>query len=893
MDSEWRSLTQMTMHPKRTRETSLGQKQLDQTQLDQIQPADPIASAPLFLEQFLQIVHQFPRSVAVRDADTALSYARLCEQAQHLAKVLLHGGVKPGDLVGVALPRNAHMSVALLGVWMAGATYVPLDPDYPSDRLAFMISHSGMTWVLTEPDIQAAVPSADSVRVLLFSSLLADAGVDVELPACQADLPAYVIYTSGSTGKPKGVTISHANLACFLASMALTPGLSRDDVFLGITTLSFDMSVPEQFLPFWVGATLVVLTRQNVTDGMALSDAIDQFGVTVMQGTPTTWRLLLANGWQGRRSMRILIGGEAVPLDLVQALLPLSAAVWNMYGPTETTVWTTCEPLSAPLTAVSIGRPLANARVYVVDERGQRLPPGVAGELWIGGYSVATGYWREPELTAQRFIADPFYPTGRLYKTGDCVRLWADGRLEFLHRMDAQVKVRGYRIELGEVEAGLLSWPEVRAATANVVDDNTGNARLVAYFVAKSGVDLHALRKHLAARLPVYMLPSHYVQLEALPLTPSGKIDRKALPPPAFPSHYNDLHYVPPVTATERALQPLWEQLLKQEPVSVEDGFFELGGHSLLAVKLIRSIHQDFGVDLPLSALFQHPNIRALAALIDAKQKAVAHPQFTAGASWQCLVPLRDVGQHAPLFCFHPVGGNVLHYQTLVARLPDEWPVYGLQAQGLDGVTRPSDNLAEMADHYLSEIIALQPSGSYWLAGGSFGGLLALEVAKRLVAQGRSVACVIMFDTLGPKQLDVAASRLEQRRYDNLLDQAAHSVWTRLRDSARYLLCRAANASGQRIPHVLRYWWVEFNNRKALEDYFSHSIARTPYQGRVAIMRLPMADHGVYSLPHLGWDGILTGEVLVRLVEGDHAKFIESAGFADALTALMRQLDLS
>lgn len=883
MDSERLPVTPMAMHPKRARETLL----------DQTQPADPIQSAPLFLVQFMQIVQQVPHSIAVRDADSSLTYARLCEQAQHLAKALLHEGVKSGDLVGVALPRNAQMSVALLGVWMAGATYVPLDPDYPSDRLAFMMAHSGMTWVLTEPDIQAALPSVDVAHVLLLSSLLAASIAEVELPACQGNLPAYVIYTSGSTGKPKGVTISHANLACFLASMAITPGLSSDDVFLGITTLSFDMSVPEQFLPFWVGATLVVLTRQNVTDGMALSNAIDQFGVTVMQGTPTTWRLLLANGWQGKRTLRILIGGEAVPLDLVQALLPLSAAVWNLYGPTETTVWTTCEPLSAPLTAVSIGRPMANARVYVVDECGQRLPPEVAGELWVGGLSVASGYWREPELTAQRFAADPFHPGGRIYKTGDCVRLWADGRLEFLHRMDAQVKVRGYRIELGEVEAGLLSWPHVRSATANVVDDNTGNAQLVAYFVAKGEVDLHALRKHLAALLPVYMLPSHYVQLEVLPLTPSGKIDRKALPPPAFPSHYNDTHYVPPTTATERALQPLWEQLLRQEPVSVDDSFFELGGHSLLAVRLFRSIHQAFGVDLPLSALFQHTTIRALAALIDAKQKNASPHQAPVETSWHCLVPLREEGRHSPLFCFHPVGGNVLHYQALVAKLPEAWPVYGLQARGLDGITPPSDNLAEMAEHYLSEIIALQPSGSYWLAGGSFGGLLALEVAKRLVAQGRSVACVIMFDTLGPKQLEVAASRLEQRRYENLLDQAAHSVWTRLRDSSRYLICRAANACGQRLPHVLRYWWVEFHNRNALEHYFSQPLARQPYSGRVAIMRLPMADSGVYSLPHLGWDGILTGEVLVRMVEGDHAKFIESAGFADALTALMRQLDLS
>lgn len=861
-----------------------------QAWLAHTQPEPDPSPPPLLVTRLLQTTIQNGCAIAIQDAHGYVTYSQLVEHGEQLARHLVSYGVRPGDLIGVALPRNCEMLEALLGIWMSGAAYIPLDPDYPAERLTFMMKHAGVSLVVTEADVLAAVPVLGAVRTLSLSSLAAVSPLYEALPEFQPNAPAYVIYTSGSTGKPKGVTISHASLACFLASMAVRPGMAREDVFLGITTLSFDMSVPELFLPWWVGAKLVVLPRQDVTDGTSLSHAITKYAVTVMQGTPTTWRLLLTSGWEGAPALRILIGGEAVPVDLIQALLPRCNTLWNMYGPTEATVWATCEPILTVPDKVTIGRPLTNTRVYVVDAAGQLLPPGVAGELWIGGESVAEGYWRDPELTSQRFTDDPFMPGKRVYKTGDCVRWWADGRLQFLQRMDAQVKVRGYRIELGDVEAAVLSWQQVRAAAVDVVDDYAGNARLVAYVVASNELDVHGLRKHLANRLPAYMLPCHYVCLEALPLTPNGKLDRKSLPPPESAPTPMDRHYVAPATATEQVLQPLWEHLLGQAPISVVDSFFELGGHSLLAVRLMQTIHHDFELDLPLAVLFGHPSIRALSGLIDAEQSRLRQLQ-TLASGWHSLVPLRQHGTHSPLFCFHPVGGNVLHYQALVSSVPEDWPIYGLQAWGLDGLSRPSMDLAEMASRYLHEIIARQPTGAYWLAGGSFGGLLAMEVARQLNEQGRQVALVLMFDTLGPRQLESADSRLELRRYENLIDQATHSVWTRLRDASKYLLCRAANACGQRIPHYLRYWWVEFHNRNALDAYFAQPRACIPYTGRVAIMRLPRAKTGVYSMPLIGWDRILTGEVIVREIVGDHAKFIESAGFAEALKTLLIQLD--
>ncbi|HLM68076.1 MAG TPA: non-ribosomal peptide synthetase, partial [Longimicrobium sp.] len=434
---------------------------------------------------------------------------------------------------------------------------------------------------------------------------------------------AYLIYTSGSTGRPKAVEVEHGSLGSLLASVAHAPGMTADDVTLAVTTISFDVSVPELFLPLVTGARIVVAGRDEVVDGPALARIIDREGVTVMQATPATWRLLVQTGWKGAPRLRAIATGEALTAELAESLLQRAGEVWNLYGPTEITVWATAHRVAEPGAGlVSIGRPMANVRAYVLDERLRPVPAGVPGELYVGGGGVARGYLGRPELTAERFVADPFAGEhARMYRTGDRVRWAADGTLVFMGRLDAQVKVRGYRIELGEVESELLRHPNVAAAAATVREDEPGDPRLVAYVVAKEGDAPGGaeLRAFVRERLPEYMVPSAFVPLDSMPLTGSGKTDRKALPAPdASAVAEAAAEFVAPRNVVEDMLAEIWAEVLRREPIGVTQNFFALGGHSLLATQVLVRIGDTFEVELPIRTFFADPTVAGLAAAIEA-----------------------------------------------------------------------------------------------------------------------------------------------------------------------------------------------------------------------------------------------------------------------------------
>jgi len=568
----------------------------------------------LLHELFEAQVARTPERTAIRAGATALSYAELEARATRLAQVLRSHGVGRGERVGLCVERGAEMLAAVLGILKAGAAYVPLDPAFPQERLRFMAEDAQLALLVSTSALAGSFGLPRERQLLLD----ADAGsiaaapnthLPVDAYSAQPEDPAYVIYTSGSTGKPKGVIVPHRAVVNFLTSMARAPGLAADDVLVAVTTLSFDIAVLELQLPLTLGATVVIASRDEAMDGHALRGLLEQHRATVMQATPVTWRLLLEAGWTGGKDFKALVGGEALPKDVAEQLIARGVELWNMYGPTETTVWSTCARITDTANGIRIGKPIANTTAYVLDAHQNLCPIGVAGELCLGGAGVTLGYWRRPELTAERFIADPFSttPGATLYRTGDRARWRSDGTLEHLGRLDDQVKLRGFRIELGEIEAILAEHPDVRQAAVHLWTVKADDVRIVACCVpAKAGALAPvSLRKHLRARLPEYMIPQHFLPVEEIALLPNGKVDRRRLPTPVATESAISQHEAP-ANPVEVTIAEIWTQLIHPaRPIGRGDKFFEMGGHSLLALRALRQIENRLEASLGFNALLQ------------------------------------------------------------------------------------------------------------------------------------------------------------------------------------------------------------------------------------------------------------------------------------------------
>jgi amino acid adenylation domain-containing protein len=568
-----------------------------------------------------------PSAIAVQCGDDRLTYGELDARANQLARHLATLGVGPDVLVGICVERSVAMVVAVLGILKAGGAYVPIDPAYPAERQAYMLDNAGAPVVLSQEHLQAGLPAGDRAVVLLDRDWPAISRMPDDAPevvVSPTDL-SYVIYTSGSTGEPKGVQLPQRALANLLATMRETPGLGTQDVLLAITTLSFDIASLELLLPLICGARVVVAPTEATTDPNALIELLERSAATVMQATPTTWKMLVEAGWAGRPGLKAITGGEALTAALAGELLARGLELWNGYGPSETTIYSTRARVR-DAERIVIGRPVANTTLYVLDEAMQPVPVGVPGELWIGGIGLARGYRGRPDLTAERFVRNPFDSRGdaRIYRTGDVVRYLPDGDVEYIGRADHQVKVRGFRIELGEVEAGLRRHQGIRDAVVVAREDDTGDTTLVAYLTADTPApDASELRALLQRTLPDFMIPSAFVALAAFPLTPNGKIDRKALPAPDDTSRATG-EYVAPRTELERALAEIWQQVLTIERVGAHDDFFALGGHSLLATKLVSRVQERLRADVPLRAVFEAPTLETFAAAVERARAATS-----------------------------------------------------------------------------------------------------------------------------------------------------------------------------------------------------------------------------------------------------------------------------
>lgn len=831
----------------------------------------------------------FAGRAAVRCGDECVTYAELERASRAAARGLAVRGMGQGALVGICMRRSPDMLAATLAVLRCGAAYVPLDPAFPPQRLAWMAGHAGLAAIVAD-DLRALPETlaGSACEALEFSSLAAAGeGVAHPLPKVTGHDLAYVLYTSGSTGTPKGVRVLHRNLANFLLAMRDAPGFGPDDSICAATTLSFDIAALELYLPLLCGGCVVIAGDDEHRDPQALVRLIERTGCTVLQTTPTLLSLLLQVGsGEVLRPLKLLVGGEALPAGLASALLPRCRELWNLYGPTETTVWSCAARLEAPLDEVPLGTPVANTRIYLLDGARRPTLPGAIGEIWIGGAGVAGGYLHAPELSAERFVEDPFAGDGsRMYRTGDLGRI-RDGSLYFHGRVDEQIKLRGFRIEPGEIEAVVAEEAGVAECVALVRDVPGGDPILVLYAGSRS--DPGALRRRIQARLeehlPPYMRPHRIEVLPALPQTPNGKIDRRALPAPGpAPAAGAVNRGEPPRDAIESALCAQWERLLGQEAVRVDDNFFELGGDSMLAVRMFAELRDRQGVDLPLATLIERPTVARLAdALRTSAPKSMqagapAMPEASVRASARSgpLVELRPGASGTPVFLVHAVGGHVLNYVAMAQAMPPGRPVYGLQSPGLMEGAEPLDSIEAMAALYAQEVRRAHPQGPYVLAGGSMGGVVALEVARRLAAAGGEIALLGLFDTYGPGMpRDPAESPWRVRgawgRYRALEPERRRWLWRRI---------------GFRLGKLPALWLARLLGRRRTREFDIHAVEQANqrallkyqprhYPGEVVLFRARGNDDS--GDPTLGWRDHVDGVDVIH-IDARHDNIIEHA----------------
>jgi len=881
-------------------------RQLLKDEAGDAQSADRLVTVPAMLGEQAS---KTPDRIAVQGGDQAWSYTQLHDYADAVARSLKARGVARGDLVGIHLPRRPELLGAVLGVLRSAAAYVPLDPALPPERLRYMADRAGMRNILVWCAEETPAAIADGRDLFALRDFDPSAAPSLPLPEPAGDDPAYVIYTSGSTGQPKGVRVLHRNLSNFVVSMRMEPGMRSEDVLCAVTTFSFDIAGLELYVPLSVGARIVLASDEQHRDPAALVRLLRDSGATVLQTTPSLLRLLLDSAPPGSlQGLKLLIGGEALPRDLAERALSQCRELWNLYGPTETTIWSALHRVQHGEGPVPLGKPVAHTRIYVFDEGRQPVPEGVIGEIWIGGAGVAEGYLGDARQTAERFLPDPFAQDGsRMYRTGDLGSMQG-GELQFHGRGDDQIKLRGHRIEPGEIETVALAQPEVREAVAIARELAPGDERLMLYVATPSGSGpTDGIRDALREKLPGYMVPQYIEVLRALPKTPNGKIDRKALPWPA-----GILPAQPPTSANEsiggleQAFIDIWRDLLRVETIGLHDNFFDLGGDSLLAVRVFQRAQEITGVNLPLATLLMAPTIagqctafRAAGAREPKASAPVPAPVVESG-HWSPLVPIKPTGSKLPLFCVHAVGGNVLNYVPLAKKLDEDQPFYGLQAVGLDGLTPPLESLPAMAARYIGEIRKIQPHGPYLLSGGSMGGMIAYEMACQLRGQGEEIALLALFDTFGPgnRLFEIARAgsieRLGYRWTDRLkrlrnTGARGKMLWNalfwraqRVSDFARSQWLRR---QGKPLPHAMRYRLIELSHERA---YFAYEPQI--FDGPVVLFRAAMHPDEMNASRTLGWERVASGRIEVIDLPGSHDDLIEQPALAEGLRKVLGQV---
>jgi len=756
------------------------------------------------VEMIAMQAKRFPRKPSVVGPNATLTYAELEASSNQLARRLRASGIIRGSRIGVAVQRGTDEVLLLLAILKAGGAYVPVDLSHPAERVRIVIEDAAPQVLITSKDSALATAVRAVTEVLMLADLLATLDAFDSSPLGEAvttDQIAYVLFTSGSTGRPKGVEVLRSGFASFLRSMAHTPGLTEHDRLLAVTTTTFDIAGLELFLPLYVGATVIVIDSATATDPRLLRKRLESESVTVMQATPATWRLLIEEDWQGDEHLRILCGGEALNRDLARELLRRCSELWNLYGPTETTVWSTVERVLPHHERITIGRPIDDTQVYVLDGALRQVPLGETGELYIGGVGLAHGYLGNAELTAKQFVSSPFgHPGERIYRTGDLGRLRADGRLECLGRVDHQVKIRGHRIELGEIEAALRPAPGVKDVVVVTTTEGEEDPRLIAYFVGDC--ERATLFEVARSKLPNYMLPSAFVRLDSFPLTTSGKVDRKALPRPnAMAQEVSSGR--PPKNDTESRIAALWSELLGIRRLGADDDLFAYGATSIMVIRARARLEQEFGTKFPLQAFFETPTIEGLA-------QQIAWPQAAASGPFRGLWRIRSGDGCVPVLVVH--GDDAC--RLLATHLSPNQAIYGYIHQCADGDRMENTTVEQLAQRCHAEWLEVCGDSPCAIIGHSYGGLVAWHVARLRRLAGLPVGVLALVDTFHP----ITEHRMRQFKW-----LGPKSWWTQVRRDIVYwiTLGRAEIAFGRRrsVPIARRKWYINAQYEIAAQRY--------------------------------------------------------------------------
>ena len=845
-----------------------------------------------------------PDSVAVVCGEKTVTYRQLDLASNRLALQLGQRGLEPGRCIGVFLNRSVDLVTALIAVHKAGFAYVPLDPGHPPERLKHIIADAGLVALITDRPADARLP-LEKVAIIQLkdgAAVVSDAIQDTWNDVSAPDHLAYVIYTSGSTGQPKGVEITHRSLVNLLCAMAERPGLTWKDVLLAVTTVSFDIAALELFLPLLVGARLVVATEKDVADGSHLKRLIEHFGVTAMQATPASWRLLLEAGFRSKPGFKMLVGGEALPRELADRLLDGGGELWNMYGPTETTIWSSCAKIERDGSVITVGRPIANTQFYILDNNDEPVPPGVPGLLYIGGDGVGLCYHNKPQLTAEKFIASRF-GEGRIYSTGDLARWLSGGDIQILGRNDDQIKLRGFRIEPGEIESILILHPEVAEAVVILGEDVNGEGALRAYVAPRRGhaqdpdALIRTLRTSLGQALPGYMCPASITLLDAMPQTQNGKIDRRALPEPT-PMNIDGEEASQPLNDVERRVAGLWGAILGMKVADKRANFFELGGHSLLAVRLLVRINAEFGQRFSLATLFEAPTLVEQARLLergDAREY-----------DFRQVVRLQANGVKQPLIAINNTG----IYYTLSKRLGPNRPFTTLQLfdPSLPAESLPS-SFEEIAAGYVQLIRSVQHEGPYALLGWCVAGSLAFEIAQQLCESGQRVSQLVLVDAYAPGYL-TRLSALQR-----LLADYSHRWklialdWSRVRSRRQSLIAFLGNREFVKkllkrfspsppdlepakdvrgntpAPEVYDQWLLNYLDEAA------QRYEPRPYPGKIVLFRSAEEPSGRFLDFEMGWGPYAGCGIEVTVVDGDHFNMFQDPSATHMAREISAALD--
>jgi amino acid adenylation domain-containing protein len=845
---------------------------------------------------FEEQVDKTPNKTALQKGEKCLSYSELNKLSNRLAHFLINKGVVPGDNIGLLATRNFDMIIGMLGILKAGGAYVPIDPDYPIERQEYIYNQSLLKMVVADQNypLKAIIKEADFLLINFENQV----GLDEKNPALNVDSTqlAYTIYTSGSTGRPKGVMIEHHSAVNLVLWVNQQYSVGVNDRLLFITSMCFDLSVYDIFGMLAAGGTLVIAEQAEIQNVKQLQCMLIDYDITFWDSVPTTIDYLIRNLEQEQPDYEyaglktVFLSGDWIPVDLpdrIKKFMPQTQVI-SLGGATEGTVWSNFYPVEKTLkewNSIPYGKPIYNNFFYVLNEQLQPVPFGVTGNLYIGGVGVARGYANDQEKTDSAFITDPFNPNqgGVMYRTGDLGKIWPDLNMEFIGRKDNQVKILGFRIELGEVESVLNGCALVSNAIVLAKDDQDGKKRLIGYVVPNGKFDKNAVTAYLKTKLPNYMIPAVLIGMDRFPLTSNGKIDRNSLPD-VEPAAQSGEKFVAPATPTEVMLQLIWQNCIGVTNLSVDANFFELGGHSLIAVQILSRFQKLTGKSFQLAVLFKYPDIQALARFVDQNEEQ---------SNYQSLVPIKASGYKPPLYIIHGEGLNVLNFSSLAACIDKEQPIFGLQAKGLNEVDEPLESISAIAGHYLQEIIHHNPSGPYLLSGYSFGGYVAVEMQRQMVAMGKEVKMLIMFDT--------NAEKTEYKDWYKLLPKKVKRNFPKLLTFVKTsFLQPIATFKGQSQILSKKIFKREskkfYQQIKKIKD--KHLIAfrnyqMLPFDKQVYLFRAKICVHYVNDTEFLGWKNYAKNGVVVMEVPGDHLSMLESPNVEKLALILQKMLDQS